>query len=280
MTGVITLDFDPILRLGEPEIRAATVLLALVLLAGLLVAARIGHLTPQPGPYVPAPGLALGDLPFLALGIVPGAVIGGRLDAVLLHLDYYLAQPSAIVDPAQGSLGLALAVPGGVLGGIIIGRLVGAPVDRWMHAAALPMLFVLAGGKLTAVLSAEGQGLPSDLPWATAYSGPGPWQSLAPGVASHPAQVYEAILTTIVLAVLGWLLVSGVFARRDGSALLVAVIGWAAGRALVAFTWRDAEILGPLRTEHLLLAVVIGGCVGGLVRLRIGGRPARFRLRT
>ena len=43
--------------------------------------------------------------------------------------------------------------------------------------------------ELMGVLGATGQGLPSDLPLATAYLGPGPWGSLAAGIASQPSQV-------------------------------------------------------------------------------------------
>jgi prolipoprotein diacylglyceryltransferase len=278
--AVIDLTFDPVLRMGAFEVRAATVLLALVILAGLLIAARIGHLTPQAGPYVPPPPLRPDDIPFLVLGIVPGAVIGGRLEYVLVHLDYYLANPTAIVDPAQGGLNLGLAVVGALLGGVVIARLVGASAERWMHASALAVLFVLAAGKIAAILAADGQGLPSDLPWATAYHGPGPWGSLGPAIASHPSQAYEALTTTIVLVVIGLALLAGAFGRKDGSALLAAIALWALGRGIVAFTWRDAPVAGPFKAEHLILAVVIGGCVGGLIRLRLGGRPERLRWRT
>ncbi len=276
--AVITLEFDPLVRLGEVEIRAQTVVLAAVLLLGLLLAARIGRLTPQDSPFVPPPTLRLDDIPFLVLGIVPGAVIGGRLEYVLIHLDYYRANPSAIVDPAQGSLALGLAVGGGIVGGAFIARLVDAPVGRWMHAAVLPLLFVLAAGKIASVLAAEGQGLPSDLAWATAYGGPGPWESLAPGVPSHPSQVYEAIGTTIVLVLMILALRFGGFARRDGSALLVGVLLWAVARGAVALTWRDAPLAGPLRAEHVILAIIALGSIGGLIRLfRARGSPTVAR---
>jgi len=279
--AVITLAFDPVVRLGDLEIRAQTVFLAGIVLVALLLAARIGRLTPQPGPYVPPPSLRPDDIPFLVLGIVPGAVIGGRLEYVLIHLDYYVAHPTAMVDPAQGGLGLGLAVSGGLVGGIVIARLVGAPVDRWMHAGVLPLLFVLAAGKLASVLAADGQGLPSELPWATAYSGPGPWASLAPEVPAEPSQVYEAIATTFVLAIVGLALRFGAFARRDGSVLLAAIALWALGRGVAVFTWRDAPVAGQFRTEHLVLAVVIATCVGGLLRLRWKARsPIAVRARN
>jgi prolipoprotein diacylglyceryltransferase len=140
-----------------------------------------------------------------------------------------------------------------------------------MHAMALPLLFVLAAGKLATVLGGDGQGAPTDAWWATAYAGPGPWGSLGPEIPSHPSQVYEAIATTAVLAVLGLALRVGIFGRRDGSALLAGVALWALGRGVVAFTWRDATVAGPLVAEHVVLVAVIGVCVGGLVRLRLGG---------
>ena len=278
--AVIDLTFDPVLHLGDLEVRVATVFLAGILLAGLLLAARIGHLTPQPGPYVPPPPLRPDDIPFLVLGIVPGAVIGGRIEYVLIHLDYYAVNPTAIVDPAQGGLGLALAVLGGILGGLAIARLAGAPGARWMHASTLAVLFILAAGKLASMLAADGQGLPTDVAWATAYHGPGPWGSLGPDIPSHPAQVYEALTTTIVLVVIGLALQAGAFGRKDGSVLLIAVALWALGRASVAFSWRDAPVAGPFLAEHLILVVVIGACLVGLGRLGLDARRERRARRS
>jgi len=264
--GVIQLEFDPVLRLSDTaSVRYETIGLGFVVFIGLVLAARIGSGTPSVGPYVPAPGLRIDDLVFCVVGAVPGAIVGGRLGSVLDHLDYYRANPGAIIDPNQGALSLSLAVPFGLLTAAVIARLLGAPVARWLHAAALPLLFVLAAGKLVGVLGGTGQGLPSDLPWATAYSGPGPWGSLAADTASHPAQVYEALLVTLAI---GGLVVASrleVVARRDGAAMFVALGLWAIGRFLVGFTWRDATVVGPLRTEQLLALVVLAIAIAGFV---------------
>ena len=80
-----------------------------------------------------------------------------------------------------------------------------------MSALILPLLFGLAAGKLTMVLGGDGQGVPWDGLWATAYLGPGPWLSLAPDVPSHPSQVYEALATIGVLGVHGGVLAAGLF---------------------------------------------------------------------
>lgn len=261
MPAIITFEFDPLVYIGDVSIRMQTVAIALIVFGALLLLARIGQVTPTASPYVPAPMLRPAELPFLILGIVPGAVLGGRLDHVLVHLDYYIAHPGSILDPAQGALGLGLAVPGAILGAAFIAELMGAHIDRWMHAATLPTLFALGAGKLTSVLAAEGQGQPADAPWATAYLGDGPWSSLAAYLPSHPAQIYEALLTIAVLVFMGIALRAGAFSRRDGSALLVAVALWGIGRALAATTWRDATILGPFRAEQLILGAIVVTCL-------------------
>lgn len=263
---MIPLAFDPVLELSETaSVRLETIVLALVLFLGLVLAARIGSVTPTVGPYVPAPGLRFDDLVFSVVGAVPGAVAGGRLGYVLDHLEYYRANPTAILDPMQGGLTLTLAVPFGIITGGFIARLLGAPVGRWLHATTLPLLFVLAGGKLAGVLGATGQGAPSNLPWATAYLGPGPWGALAAEIASHPSQVYEAILVGLAIAAIAALGRVEVIARRDGAAMFAGLILWASARFLVAFTWRDPAVLGPLRIEQLLALGVIAGALLGLL---------------
>ena len=270
--AVLTIAFDPVLRLSETaSVRYETIGVAIVLLRGLIVASRIGAITPGIGTSRRTPGLPVDDLVFIAVGVVPGAILGGRLGYVLDHLDYYKANPNAITDIAQGGMTLGLAVPFGILTGILIARLLGAPVGRWMHALALPMLFVLGAGKLVGVLGASGQGTPTDLGWATAYQGPGPWASLAPELPAHPSQVYEAIGVAVAIALL-WVLtrIRGLV-RPEGAALFVALALWAIVRLVVASTWRDSAVTAGLRMEQLLAVVaLLVGLLGFVVRRRAG----------
>lgn len=276
MPAAVTLSFDPILRLSETaSVRWETVGLALVLFVGLVLAARLASLTPASGPSGAPPGLRLDDLAFMVVGAVPGAILGGRLGYVLDHLDYYRANPAAIADPAQGALTLTLAVPFGILTGAIVARLLGAPIGRWLHALALPLLFALSAGKLVGVLGASGQGAPSDFAWATAYLGAGPWGSLAADVPSHPSQVYEGLLGGLVVLVMALAIRTGFMRRGNGATLFLALGLWAAARFAVAFTWRDAAVVGPLRMEQLLLVGVELVALIGLVRCwRVGRREA------
>lgn len=266
MPAVIVLSFDPVIRLSETiSIRVETLAVAVVIFFALLLAMRIGSVTPAIGPYVPAPGLRPDELVFMAVAAVPGALVGGRLGYVLDHFEYYRAHPEAIADPAQGAFTLTLAVPLGLLSGGLIGRLIGAPVGRWLHAVSLPLLFLLGAGKLVGVLGATGQGLLSDLPWATAYEGPGPWGALAPELPAHPAQVYEAVGVGGAMLLLALASRLEPLARRDGAALFAALALWAIVRVGVGFVWRDPVVLGPLRMEQLLALGVLAIAVVGFV---------------
>jgi prolipoprotein diacylglyceryltransferase len=265
--AAIAFDFDPLLRLGDDlVVRWQTVALAAVIAACLVVSgilARRASLRPD-------------DLLYIVVGAVPGAVIGGRLGQLAVVPEAFAGSPLSVFDPAIGGLELGLAVVGGCLTGAYVGKLLGAPVGRWAHAIALPLLVALGAGKLAMALGGTGQGSPVDLAWATAYLGPGPWGSLAPELPSHPAQLYEGV-ATLLLATL--LILGGVGDRSgasDGRLLLVAVGAWAAVRAAVSVTWRDPALLGQLPAAGVLAAgVVIAVAVGLLVMSAWSRRPAR-----
>jgi prolipoprotein diacylglyceryltransferase len=185
-------------------------------------------------------------------------VVGGRLGYVLLHLDYYGADPGAIMDPAQGGLQLSIAVLGGTLTGGYVAALVGASVRGWMHVAALPLLVALEGGKAAMAWGGSGQGVASsDLP-TTAYLGPGPWGSLGPGIPSVPSQLLEAGALALAGILLVALVAAGGFQRRDGRLYLAGGALWLAGRLAIATTWRDPAAVGPLNVDQLISIALLG----------------------
>lgn len=254
--AVIALDFDPLLRLGDGiVVRWQTVALAAAVAACLIVSgllARRASLRPD-------------DLLYMAVGAVPGAVIGGRLGQLAIVPEAFAAGPLSLLDPAIGGLELGLGVVGGCLTGAYVGRLLGAPVGRWAHVVALPLLVALGGGKLAMALGGSGQGAPLNAAWATAYLGPGPWGSLAPELASHPAQLYEG-LASLVLALI--LVLGGVgngSGAKDGRLLLIVIGAWAAIRAVVSITWRDPVALGPLPVGGVLAGGIVAGAAAVLV---------------
>lgn len=249
--AVIAFDFDPLLRLGDGlAVRWQTAALVAIIAAGLVVAGLTAR----------REGLRPDDLLFIAVAAVPGAVVGGRLGYLLLHFEYYSAHSEAILDPAQGSLELALGIAGGVLSGSYVASLLGAPIGAWLRTLALPLLFVLGAGKLAMVLGGAGQGQPADLPWATSFLGQGPWGSLAPELPSHPSQAYEGFAALAVLLVLTLALATDAVRARDSRLFFAGVGLWAAARAAIAMTWRDPSVAGGLNAATLIAIAVALGC--------------------
>lgn len=259
-TAVLAFDFDPLLHLGDGAVRWETVGVAAAIFASIVLAGVAARST----------GLRVDDLLFVVLGIVPGAVVGGRLGYVLLHPSFFSAVPGRVLDPGVGSLELTLGVVGAALTGSLVAFLLDGRPGPWLHATTFPMLVVLGFGKLATALGGTGQGLPTSSEPATAYLGPGPWGSLGPAIPSIPSQVLEAALTMIVLALVLLASAAPILRRPDGRLFLVALAGWAVGRLVVAATWRDSVVIGPFRTEQVIdLVVVIGSLVlVGVVSIR------------
>jgi prolipoprotein diacylglyceryltransferase len=256
--AVIAFDFDPLFHIGDTlTVRWQTVALAVVVAVSLAAAGVLARRA----------GLRADDLLFIAVGAAPGAVIGGRIGYLLTVPEAFQAGPLSLLDPAIGGLELGLAVVGGLISASIVAVLLGAPVGRWAHLAAIPLLAVLAAGKLTMVLGGSGQGRPFDGDWATAFLPPGPWVSLAPAIPSHPSQVYEAIGTAIVALLVLMASSLDVFRAEDGRRLLVALAGWGMARAVASLTWRDPVVVGPLPMGGVIAIGITVAAVVGIVVL-------------
>jgi prolipoprotein diacylglyceryltransferase len=254
--AVITFDFDPFAPLpGDLAVLWGTVALVATFLVTLILAGVLAR----------ADRLRTDDVLFIAVGVVPGAVAGGRLGFLLLHPDAFAAGVTSLIDPGIGGLELGLAVVGGSLTGAYVASLLDAPVGRWLHLAAIPVLLVLGAGKLTMVLTGTGQGSPSDATWATAYLGPGPWGSLLPALPSVPSQAIEGVVTLAILICLTVALGLGAFGGRDGRLFFVAIALWAVGRLVVSTTWRDPAMWSGLNSGGLIAAAIAAGSLVTLV---------------
>lgn len=266
--AVITFEFDPLVEIAGLTVRWETLAIAGAVLVGLLLAALLAHRDRS----APDDPLRLDDMLFVLVAIVPGAVVGGRIGYLLIHLDYFQANPDRILDPSSGGLELGLSVVGGLLAGVLVGHLLGLPLGRWLHVAAVPLLLVLGLGKAANILGGTGQGEPSVIDWATAYLGPGPWGSLAPEIPSHPAQAYEAAAAGIAL--LDLLVIAFLLApfRRDGRLLFGALALWAVGRFVAGLWWRDPATLGPLSTAQVIALGIAAGSIVVLLGLAWRGR--------
>ena len=278
MLATITFNFDPSLTLAGASLRWESLALAGTILLCLLVAALAAGLANERlDAESDEPLLRRDDLILIAFGVVPGAVVGGRLGYGLVHLDYYLANPLAIFDPGQGGMALTLGVAGGILSGLAVGRLLATPLHRWLALLATPSLLGLGLGKLVLALGASGQGAYFDSPISTTYAGVGPWESANPSLPALPSQLIEGGLVLVALALflaLPWLLRLRVrlwhglprpgwsearaWPELEGRRRFATMLGfWGVARFIAAFTWRDAHVAGPFVAEQLVLAGLI-----------------------
>lgn len=300
MLATIRLDFDPSTSIFGLAIRLETLALAGAVFLSLVLAALISGrsttaATTQDGNEIPTePRLRRDDLILIAFGAVPGAVVGGRLGYALIHFDYYRVDFTRIADPAQGGYSLTLAVVLGTLTAIAVGRILAAPIDRWLGVATLPVLLLLGLGKLAMILGGSGQGNYSDASGATTYVGPGLWGSINPSFAAVPSQALEGgVVLAVAVAVLAlpfllririrrwaWLARPGLAPRREWGFLtgrrryMTAIGAWAVVRFAVAFTWRDAHVLGPFVADQFGLLLVAVAAFFGPEALA-GARRAR-----
>lgn len=308
--AVIEISFDPLLRLGDLTLRWQTIGVTLALLLAFTIAALMApdrtsqrpffgrrnmpDLRPRfpaapvvapTGQIVSARPLRLDDMVLIVAGIVPGAVIGGRMAHALAFFDAYASRPPQLLDPAVGGLSLEGAVLGGLITGAYLARLIGAPLRRWGDAAAVPLLLAIGLGKLAQFLGGSGQGLPFDGPWAVSFGGGGPWVSTNPDLPSHPSQIYEAVWNLVGIPLV--LLWAGrrrrptrvnrwvAWADRAGAEgkLFVGALSWfLLGRIIIGFTWRDDATVGPFNAEQILALVALAA-MGGFITL---GHP-RYR---
>jgi prolipoprotein diacylglyceryltransferase len=246
--ALIAFDFDPLIRLADGlTLRWQTVALATVVAVCLLTAGVLARRS----------GLRADDLLYIVIGAVPGAVVGGRIGYAILVPDAFAGGAMTLFDPSIGGLELGLAVVGGLATGWIVASLLGASPGPWSNVLTVPLLVAIAGGKLAMALSGSGQGRPFDGAWATAYVGGGPWLGAAPGLSSHPSQIYEGLGTLAVAALLTALTTVGMFRSANGSRLLLGLAGWAIVRAVVSTTWRDPVVVAA--------QIPIGGVVAGLI---------------
>ena len=108
--AVIVFEFDPYAQLfGDLAVRWGTIALTLAIVLSFVLAAVLAR----------GGGLRMDDIAFIAVGIVPGAVVGGRLGFALIHWSFYGGDPGVLIDPSVGGLDLGLAVVGGDAFGLI-----------------------------------------------------------------------------------------------------------------------------------------------------------------
>ena len=207
----------------------------------------------------------------LAWGL-PAGVVVGRAVYVLGWWDYYLTHASELWQLDVSGISLW----GGLAAGsaIFATRLNRDPLRqrRIFDVVAPNAALGIAIGRLGAFLEGAGQGLPSDLPWATQYASP---LAATPdfGVPRHPAQLYDAVIALALFAILR------VLPRRlpAGTRASAFVVTYGLARVGLGPVRLDPAFLFGLQLEQLLaIGAVVAGAMYGLLPL-LKARPADLR---
>lgn len=250
-------------RIGPVDIHSYGTLLMIGFVAGILLArseARRLGLSPE---------LALD----LAVWVLVGGIVMSRAVFVALNWVDFSARPAeAIYIWRDGGL----SFHGGLLGGVIAGALFSRSqqVPFWaladMAAPSIPLGYGIA--RFGCLLNGCCYGVPTQLPWAMRFPLYPDSQILTDP--SHPTQIYAALGSFLVLAVLLW-------ARRRlparGQLFLLYLALYSIVRSAVE-VWRrgyTAQVLFDGVTQAQgASAVIFIGAVIGLIYLGRAGRCA------
>jgi phosphatidylglycerol---prolipoprotein diacylglyceryl transferase len=242
--GFITINIDPVLRLGPLPIHWYGIMYAVA----FLVAYQFGVL-----PYAIRRGIPKAVAEKITVWTIIFGLLGGRLYYVIQQPNLwqnYVLHPINIIAFWQGGMAF--------FGAIIVGFATLA-ICAWRYGynpwIALDggVLFAVVGqpiGRIGNIINGDILGAPSTLPWATAYSNPDavlqPHFSLctpAQCIAYQPAAAYEALGTILIGVILYLLLLRR--SPRPG-VLAITYVGLYAISQLILFQFRASEPPGPL----------------------------------
>jgi phosphatidylglycerol:prolipoprotein diacylglycerol transferase len=184
------------------------------------------------------------------------AIPVGVISAWLVHLlgwwDSYLTRPADILRLSPDTLSLWGGLVGG---GLVAAAALGHDPGRRTRIfdVAVPWAALgIAVGRLGMFVDGLGQGLPTDLPWATRYTNP---LSSTPdfGVPRHPAQLYDGLVALTLFV----LLRAAAGRMPDGSRLWLGVAGYGLARVALGAVRLEPAFLFGVQIEQMIAAACV-----------------------
>jgi len=207
------------------------------------------------------------DLQELAIWLIIGVMVGGRLGYVLFYdLAYYLRHPLEIILPFHFDDGIVftglagMSYHGGLIGAILAGSLFGRKkaisflILADLVAPVVPLGYTF--GRIGNFINGELYGRITDVPW-------GMYFPLAPDPRlRHPSQLYEALFEGIFLFTLLWSIRKRPLPR--GAMLPLYLVGYGAVRFVIEFfrapdAWIGFEVGRLTRGQLLCLGMMVVG---------------------
>jgi phosphatidylglycerol:prolipoprotein diacylglycerol transferase len=184
------------------------------------------------------------DLLFIVL---PLAIIGARLRYVLFELDYYLQNPSQILNIRGGGLAIHGGIIGGIIGLYIFTKDKKIPFIDTIDVMAPSLALGQAIGRWGNFINQEAHGGPTDLPWGI----------IIDGTSYHPTFLYESIGDFLIFL---FLINYRKKNPKRGKVSAIYFIAYGVLRFFVEGLRTDSLMMGSLRTAQVtsVIFVIVG----------------------
>lgn len=176
----------------------------------------------------------------LAMFAIPFGLLGARLYYVLFNLDYYLNNPSQILNFRGGGMAIHGALFAGVLVGFIFCKVKNLNFLQMADIVLIGAPLAQAIGRWGNFINQEAHGGPTDLPWGI----------MVDGVKVHPTFLYESIWNVFVFIVLYFVIRKN--KKFDGQILFTYFGLYSVGRFFIEGLRTDSLMFGPFRVAQLV----------------------------
>jgi phosphatidylglycerol:prolipoprotein diacylglycerol transferase len=191
--------------------------------------------------------------PEFAYSMLIAAMVGGVVGA---KIHYLMVHPDQFGSAAFSGSGLIWygGLIGGTLAVLLVVVLTKRPVALIADAIGPALALSYAVGRVGCLLRGDDYGVPTDLPWGMSFP-----QGLPPTDQTvHPTQIYEIVMSLVILAVLLWVLQPRL--RRAGSLFWSYVALAGVERFLVEFIRTNEPVaLGLTQAQWISVAFFISG---------------------
>jgi phosphatidylglycerol:prolipoprotein diacylglycerol transferase len=239
----------PILfTIGDFEVRAWGLMLALGVLAGLGMAMRLGKNTEFTADVLQE---------YVLYGLVTG-LLGARLWEVAFSWGQYAANPLHALMFWEGGLSIQGAVMANVLLALWYFPRKGLSFRRFVDIGAPSLILGQAIGRIGCLFNGDAYGKPTDAWYGVVYQPGTPAHAAWGNVPLVPAELFEAGLDMLILGLLLYL-----FPRRkfDSQVALAYFVLYSLARFGLEFLRTDSLMIGGMKAAQLtaLMTALVAG---------------------